>query len=113
MISRSIESAQTKVEAFHFEIRKTLVDYDDVMNTQRDVIYKLRSKALLEFDLSEDVLEFVTEIIAGSTNNLDMNDEMEKINRIAFLRNFFPEDNIKKIIEEKDLSANFLIEESK
>ena len=113
MISRSIESAQTKVEAFHFEIRKTLVDYDDVMNTQRDVIYKLRSKALLEFDLSEDVLEFVTEIINESTNSLDINDEMETINRIAFLRNFFPEDSIKKIIEEKDLSANLLIEESK
>ena len=113
MISRSIESAQTKVEAFHFEIRKTLVDYDDVMNTQRDVIYKLRSKALLEFDLSEDVLEFVTEIINESTNSLDINDEMETINRIAFLRNYFPEDSIKKMIEEKDLSANILIEESK
>jgi len=77
------------------------------------VIYKLRSKALLEFDLSEDVLEFVTEIINESTNSLDINDEMETINRIAFLRNFFPEDSIKKMIEEKDLSANLLIEESK
>ena len=38
---------------------------------------------------------------------------METINRIAFLRNFFPEDSIKKMIEEKDLSANLLIEESK
>lgn len=77
------------------------------------MIYKLRSKALLEFDLSEDVLEFVTEMINENTNSLDINDEMEKINRIAFLRNFFPEDNIKKIIEEKDLSTNILIEESK
>ena len=58
-------------------------------------------------------MEFVTEIINESTNSLDINDEMETINRIAFLRNFFPEDSIKKMIEEKDLSANILIEESK
>ena len=60
MISRSIESAQTKVEAYHFEIRKTLVDYDDVMNTQRDVIYKIRNKGLFSLDLEEDMKKKAT-----------------------------------------------------
>ncbi len=46
MVSRSIESAQVKVEAYHFEIRKHLVEYDDVVNTHRDVIYKERDKIL-------------------------------------------------------------------
>ena len=59
MISRSIESAQSKVEAYHFEIRKTLVDYDDVMNTQRDVIYKLRDKGLFGDNLDDDIHNYL------------------------------------------------------
>ena len=42
MVSKAIESAQTKVEGHNFDIRKHLVEYDDVMNTHRDVIYKER-----------------------------------------------------------------------
>ena len=63
MISRSIESAQSKVEAYHFEIRKTLVDYDDVMNTQRDVIYKLRDKGLFGDNLDDDIYNYTYTII--------------------------------------------------
>ena len=59
MISRSIETAQTKVEAYHFEIRKHLVDYDDVVNTHRDVIYKLRDKVLAGSGLRETILGYV------------------------------------------------------
>ena len=46
MVSRAIEQAQVKVEGFNFDIRKHLVDYDDVMNKQREIIYKLRRKVL-------------------------------------------------------------------
>ena len=46
MISKSIERAQTKVEENNFGIRKRLLEYDDVMNAQREVIYKLRRNAL-------------------------------------------------------------------
>ena len=46
MISRSIESAQIKVEGYHFDIRKHLVEYDDVVNTHRDIIYGEREKIL-------------------------------------------------------------------
>lgn len=46
MVSRSIEQAQTKVEGFHFDSRKHLVEYDDVLNKHREIIYRLRRKVL-------------------------------------------------------------------
>jgi preprotein translocase subunit SecA len=51
MVSKAIEQAQTKVEGFNFDIRKHLVEYDDVLNKQREILYKLRRQILLgEFD---------------------------------------------------------------
>lgn len=47
MVSKAIEQAQVKVEGFNFDIRKHLVDFDDVLNKQREIIYSLRRKALL------------------------------------------------------------------
>ncbi len=47
LVSRALEQAQTKVESFYFDIRKSLVDYDDVINKQRQIIYKRRDKILL------------------------------------------------------------------
>lgn len=47
MVSRAIEQAQVKVEGFNFDIRKRLVEYDDVLNKQRDIIYALRRKFLM------------------------------------------------------------------
>ena len=46
MISRSIEGAQVKVESFHFDMRKNLVEYDDVVNSHRDIIYEQRDAVL-------------------------------------------------------------------
>ena len=48
MVSRAIEQAQTKVEGFHFDSRKQLVEYDDVLNKHREIVYRLRRKALVE-----------------------------------------------------------------
>jgi preprotein translocase subunit SecA len=58
-ISKAIENAQSKVEGHNFEIRKHLLEYDDVMNQQREVIYRQRRKALLETDLKPAVLEMI------------------------------------------------------
>ncbi len=55
MVGKSVENAQVKVEAYHFDIRKHLVDYDDVVNTHRDVIYKERDKVLNGGDLRENI----------------------------------------------------------
>ena len=63
MISKSIESAQVKVEAYHFDMRKHLVDYDDVMNTHRDVIYREREKVLSGADPKANILDMVEQEI--------------------------------------------------
>ncbi len=55
MVSRAIEQAQVKVEGFNFDIRKNLVEYDDVMNRQREIVYDMRKKAL-NATLKDDIL---------------------------------------------------------
>ena len=55
MITKSIERAQKKIEENNFGIRKRLLEYDDVMNTQREVIYKRRQHALDGERLSQDI----------------------------------------------------------
>jgi preprotein translocase subunit SecA len=63
MVSKAIESSQTKVEGHNFDIRKHLVEYDDVMNTHRDVIYKERQKILSGTELKSNVLDMIREEI--------------------------------------------------
>ena len=58
-ISKAIENAQSKVEGHNFEIRKHLLEYDDVMNQQREVIYQQRRKALLEKNLKPVIIEMI------------------------------------------------------
>jgi preprotein translocase subunit SecA len=62
-ISRAIENAQKRVEGQNFDIRKHLLDYDDVMNKQRKVIYEQRKKVLRGKDLWTDIEEMIEEII--------------------------------------------------
>ncbi len=57
MLSRRIEDAQKRVEAHNFDIRKNLLEYDDVMNKQREVIYARRREVLAAENLKDDVLE--------------------------------------------------------
>ncbi|SMC87318.1 protein translocase subunit secA [Desulfocicer vacuolatum DSM 3385] len=61
LISRAIENAQSKVEGHNFEIRKQLIEYDDVMNQQREVIYRQRRQALKEGDLKSEIIEMIEE----------------------------------------------------
>jgi preprotein translocase subunit SecA len=61
LISRAIENAQSKVEAHNFDIRKHLIEYDDVMNQQREVIYKQRREALNGKSLRPDIEEMIRE----------------------------------------------------
>lgn len=65
MVSNSIKSAQTQVEAQNFEIRKNVLKYDDVMNRQREVIYGERRSVLEGKDISEQVKRFLAETITA------------------------------------------------
>ncbi len=65
LVSRVIEQSQTKVEAYHFDIRKHLVDYDDVVNKHREVIYAEREKILSGADLKANIQDMVSEAVTG------------------------------------------------
>ena len=62
LVSRAIENAQKKVEAHNFDIRKHLLEYDDVMNKQRELVYGQRRDALAGDKLKSDVLEMATQL---------------------------------------------------
>ncbi len=61
-ITRAIENAQKKVEQYHFNIRKQVLEYDDVMNKQRETIYALRRRILEGRQLKEKIIEMTEEI---------------------------------------------------
>jgi len=59
LVGRVIEQSQTRVEGANFDARKHLLEYDDVLNTQRATIYKQRDRIMSKIDLSDDVLEML------------------------------------------------------
>lgn len=72
MLSKSVERAQKKVEENNFGIRKRLLEYDDVMNAQREVIYKRRRHALMGERIDNDVANMITET---SKNIVEVNED--------------------------------------
>jgi len=75
LVSKSIESAQTRVEGYNFDIRKHLLEYDDVVNQQRAVIYAQRRRILSSPNLRSNILTMVTDtisqLVAGATSAED------------------------------------------
>jgi preprotein translocase subunit SecA len=63
LVSKAIENAQTKVEGYHFDIRKHLVEYDDVINKHREVIYGERKKILSGADLKANIQDMIAQEI--------------------------------------------------
>lgn len=68
MITKSIEKAQKKVENHNFEIRKYVLEYDDVMNQQREVLYGQRRQVLVADSLRDTILNMVDDIILSALN---------------------------------------------
>ena len=66
LLSRMIENAQKKVESHYFESRKNVLNYDDVMNRQRELIYKERRRVLEGVDLRDTILHYIQENIEGA-----------------------------------------------
>jgi preprotein translocase subunit SecA len=89
LIAKSIEGAQTKIEGFHFDSRKHLLEYDDVINKQREIIYKKRRDILLnQIDIKSQTAELIRENIykivsfyttIESTREWDLNAIVEDI----------------------------------
>ncbi|MDR2825831.1 MAG: preprotein translocase subunit SecA [Deltaproteobacteria bacterium] len=78
LISRGIATAQKRVEGHNFEIRKSLLDFDNVMNQQREVIYSLRHEAMFAEDVDGLTREFITDVLdIEYTPVLAAKDELE------------------------------------
>ena len=101
VISRTVESAQSKVEGQHFEIRKTLVDYDDVVNTQRGVIYKLRKQILEGEGLRETISGYVErelsaivqQYLSGDPENWDVEGFQRELNNVFPIPEIFTDED--------------------
>ena len=108
MISKSIERAQKKVEENNFGIRKRLLEYDDVMNSQREVIYKRRRHALYGERIDVDIANMLFDVSTAIINDTHGNMEFDEFN-LELIRNL----SIEAPFNEKDymqLSPNELTE---
>ncbi len=72
MLTKSIESAQKKVEGKNFGIRKHVLEYDDVMNKQREIIYKERRRVLAGENLQEQIQDMIHSIIEDAVSEYDL-----------------------------------------
>ena len=68
--TKAIEAAQKRIEAYNFDIRKHVLEYDDVMNTMRTIIYKERRKVLDGADLHDDIRSMIRETVSGKVYEL-------------------------------------------
>jgi preprotein translocase subunit SecA len=105
MITRSIERAQRKVEENNFGIRKRLLEYDDIMNSQREVVYKRRRHALYGNRLQVDIVNMIYDtcevIVEDNKNNNDFaNFEFELIRYFSFTSPISDEEFRSKTIPE-------------
>lgn len=99
MISKSIERAQKKVEENNFGIRKRLLEYDDVMNSQREVIYKKRKHALLGERLSVDIANMMFDVTESLVDTYHSNGDFENF-EFDLIRSL----SIDSPVDEKDFS---------
>ncbi|MBA2300285.1 MAG: preprotein translocase subunit SecA, partial [Chloroflexi bacterium] len=84
LVSRTIESAQSRVEGFNFDIRKRVVEFDDVINKQRETIYAERDKVLHNEDLTETVRKFLDDEIDALVGQFLGGEDHEAWNLDAF-----------------------------
>ncbi|MCD6318318.1 preprotein translocase subunit SecA [Candidatus Aerophobetes bacterium] len=110
-ITKAIERAQQRVERRNFDIRKQLLEYDDVMNQQREVIYRERNKILEQKDLKEDILEMirdvVDEMVSIYTPEKIRPEEWDVVGLTKRVRQIFPvfltSDSLKGIYDREEL----------
>ena len=115
ILSSAIERAQKKVESNNFGVRKHLLEYDRVMNEQREVIYDERYKALRNEDLKENILSMVKSVIESTVDSYTVGIEhSDEWDLDAMMENLYPNiplENIKFPKEERDnLIAEDIVE---
>ena len=118
IITKQIENAQKKVEGNNFNIRKTLLGYDDVMNMQREVIYKQRAQVLEGEDLKDQILNMTSDVISNAVlshlNGVEGDDvEVEMKKLIAYLDDICVPDNRVTVEELMKITNDEIIEKYK
>ena len=114
MLSRGIENAQKRIESRNFDIRKSLLEYDDVANDQRQAIYSLRSQLLEEDSISEAVNDLIKEEMHAICDDFIPLDSVESQWRLGELERYLVEHylietNIQnKVLEDKKLTPELI-----
>jgi preprotein translocase subunit SecA len=115
ILSNQIENAQKKVEEQNFVARKNVLKYDDVMNTQRQVIYEQRRRVLEGDDLSEDVRDWIREVVEANVLNATEDEYNENWDLEALVRQmqalYGTDITVEELREEVELDREALIEE--
>ncbi|MBX4205923.1 preprotein translocase subunit SecA, partial [Candidatus Microgenomates bacterium] len=118
LISRAIEQAQVKVEGFHFDSRKRVVEYDDIANQQRDIIYTLRKRILEAQNIKEEIVEKLEQQIQKSLlSAITVQEEIDHNVVVSSLIEIIPldDDSIKglekeiKKVKDKEQLEKFLV----
>ena len=114
MVSKALENAQKKVEGNNFDIRKSLIGYDDVMNMQREIIYKQRSEVLEGKDLRDQInqmiKDIVTDAVKGHLDNITDSLDVEIGKLIQYLEDICLPHKLVKVEDLIDLSNDEIIE---
>ena len=114
MISNAVENAQKKVESRNFTIRKNVLKYDDVMNAQREIIYKQRREVLDGENIHDSIINMV-EFVAESLPGVYVEPETNKVNVESLTNEIFNifGFNMTVFVKEHDEDANAIAEELK
>ncbi len=113
MISKAVENAQKKVEGRNFSIRKNVLKYDDVMNVQREIIYKQRREVLDGKDLHENIVNMITTIAEETVSTYIEGEDGKKVNAESLnteISNIFGID-MAGFINTHEKDSNAIIEE--
>ena len=111
MLSRGIENAQKRIESRNFDIRKNLLEYDDVANDQRQAIYSLRNQLLNEDNISEAIHDLINEEMLAVSNDFVPLDSVESQWRLQeldkyLIDHYFIEENIAaKVRDDQKLTS--------
>ena len=116
ILTKAIERAQTKVESNNFGVRKHLLEYDKIMNDQREVIYGERFKVLKNENLSEKIRGMAKEVISqtvdNATNGIEYSEEWNLASMLEHLRSIIPFEDVSYTKEEQEkLTAEQLKED--
>lgn len=106
LLTRAIENAQKKVENYNFDIRKTLLEYDNVLNKQREIIYNERKRVLDTDDVKEHILDMIAEVAHGLAHRAMASEKQYDIDIKALQQDFYDMTGSVQSFEEVAIQRN-------